>query len=136
MLGKEKIQMAKFALVGLLNTSVDFAIFLVFVYGIGIATLPAQIVSFGGGVVNSYWWNRKWTFQAAGGVRFDEMLRFAVLNGLSFTAATAVLLLLVQRLEWNEAAAKALSVFFSTAVNYAGSRYWVFRMERRHNRAG
>jgi putative flippase GtrA len=128
--------MAKFALIGLLNTGVDFAVFMALVYALGVPSMWAQAVSYGCGITNSYWWNRKWTFRAEGKVNWRELLRFVVLNGLSFAAATAVLLGLQHGLGWAPATAKAASILMSLAVNYAGSRYWVFRMETGENRAG
>ena len=128
--------MAKFALVGMLNTGVDFAVFIVLVYGLGIAALGAQIASYLCGVANSYWLNRRWTFRAPGRGGWREMLRFLALNGASFAAATAVLLMLKQGLGWPSYAAKIVSILFSTAVNYAGSRYWVFGIARSGNREG
>jgi len=136
MLGKERIKMAKFALVGIVNTGVDFAIFVLLVYALGVPAWLAQIVSYGGGVANSFWLNRRWTFRAAGsGSHWQEALRFAAVNGASFAAATAVLLGLHEGLAWSPLAAKVVSVFFATAVNYAGSRYWVFRNHRRERQS-
>ncbi len=134
MLGIERIKMVKFALVGVVNTGVDFAIFVLLVYALGVPAWLAQIVSYSGGVANSFWLNRRWTFRAAGsGSHWQEALRFAAVNGASFAAATAVLLGLHQGLAWSPAAAKAVSVFFAMIVNYLGSRYWVFRGNRREN---
>jgi putative flippase GtrA len=124
---KEKWRMAKFVLVGLLNTGVDFAIFVILVYGFAVSTIWAQAVSYTAGVVNSYLWNRKWTFQAQGWGTPGDLLRFMLLNAVSFAAATALLLSLERWMGWTPAAAKMASVAVSLAVNYAGSRFWVFR---------
>jgi putative flippase GtrA len=132
----EPIRMAKFALVGLLNTGLDFAVFMVLVYGLAVPSGWGQAASYSCGIANSYWWNRRWTFRATNRRSWPELLRFVVLNGVSFAGATAVLLGLQYRLGWAPAGAKAVSILVSLAVNYAGSRYWVFRMETRDNRAG
>lgn len=128
--------MAKFALVGVINTGVDFVIFIALVYGLSMLSIWAQFISYGFGVINSYWWNRKWTFRSEGQANLGEMLRFFVLTGSSFAAATALLLVLEHGMGWWPILAKALSVAVSVAVNYAGSKFWVFRMESRQNRAG
>jgi len=132
MLGKERIRMVKFALVGVVNTGVDFAIFVLLVYALGVSALPAQVASYAGGVANSFWMNRKWTFRATGsGSHWQEAIRFAAVNGASFLAATAVLIALHRGLAWSPAVAKIASISLSVAVNYLGSRYWVFRRGRR-----
>lgn len=136
MLGKERIKMVKFALVGVVNTGVDFAIFMLLVYALGVPAWLAQTVSYAGGVANSFWLNRRWTFRASGsGSHWREALRFAAVNGASFAAATAVLIGLHEGLDWSPAAAKAASIVFSMAVNYAGSRYWVFHRNQTGHRA-
>lgn len=136
MLSKENRKMAKFALVGVLNTGVDFAVFIVLVYGLGVSTIGAQTASYGCGIANSYWLNRKWTFRAAGNGSWMDVLRFVLVNAVSFAAATAVLLALEQGAGWPSAAAKIASILISMAVNYAGSRYWVFRSASRDTRTG
>ena len=134
MLGIERIKMVKFALVGFVNTGVDFAIFVLLVYALGVPAWLAQIFSYGGGVANSFWLNRRWTFRAAGsGGHWGEALRFIAVNGASFLTATAVLIGLHQGMGWSPLAAKVISVLFAMIVNYLGSRYWVFRGQRREN---
>ncbi|WP_373230238.1 GtrA family protein [Cohnella sp.] len=119
-------RMVKYALVGGLNTGVDFAVFCVLVYGAGMASIWAQVLSYGAGLINSYMWNRSWTFQVKRQHKAGEIIRFLGVNLLSFAAATAMLLGLEQ---WGTGSvtAKAVSAALSLAVNYAGYRIWVFR---------
>ena len=49
--------------VGVLNTSIDFVLFTVLVNGAGWAPVPANIVSYGTGIVNSFVVNKFWTFR-------------------------------------------------------------------------
>lgn len=126
MRSRERIRMAKFALVGALNTGVDFAVFVLLIYGFGCVPWLAQTLSYGCGVANSYWLNRRWTFRLHGRIRWHEPVRFAVVNGVSFLSATAVLLILHHELGWLPWIAKVASIAASMIVNYAGSRYWVF----------
>src|SRR3989344_6814534 len=60
-------QFSKFALVGVLNTAIDFGILnlLIFVTGIasGLAIIPLNAVSFSTAIVNSSFWNKKWVFK-------------------------------------------------------------------------
>lgn len=132
---EEKIRVAKFALFGVINTGVDFAVFMLLVYGMGIGTAWAQTVSYGCGVVSSYLLNRRWTFGSAGRGNWAEFMRFAAVNAASFAAATAVLLGLQTGAGLSPVAAKAASILFALIVNYTGNRFWVFRMESRRHRA-
>lgn len=136
MWNQETKKMAKFAVVGVSNTAVDFAVFVALVYGAAMSSGWAQCISFAIGVLNSYWWNRRWTFRAAGKGGMSEIARFFALAILAFLAATALLLGLERGLGWSPVPAKAASIFVSLAVNYAGNRLWVFRMETRRSREG
>lgn len=121
--------MAKFALVGVLNTGVDFAVFAVLALALRVPVPGAHALAYGAGVLNSYVWNRFWTFRAAGRPHAAEWWRFAAVQAVSFGCATAVLLLLAQGGGWHPVAAKAVSIAASLALNYAGSRWWVFRAQ-------
>ncbi len=128
-------KMAKYTLVGGLNTGVDFAVFCALEYGVGMGSVWAQTISYIAGVANSYLLNRYWTFQVKDKRSMAELMRFILINVLSFAAATAVLLGLEQG-GLESALAKIVSVICSLAVNYVGYRLWVFRgMERQGNRA-
>ncbi|WP_229263806.1 GtrA family protein [Cohnella cholangitidis] len=126
----ESKKIAKFAIVGGLNTGVDFAVFCTLVYGIGFGTFWAQCISYVAGVANSYLLNRYWTFQVKERRSAGELVRFILVNLLSFGAATLVLLGLES---WGiePAFAKILSVACSLAVNYVGYRLWVFRVSEK-----
>lgn len=130
---REWWRMAKFALVGGLNTGVDFAVFVLLVYAFAMPPAGAQPISYACGVLNSYWWNRKWTFRSSSRAHAAEMVRFAAVNGLSFLAASAVLVGLGQGAGWSPLTAKLASIAASLAVNYAGSRWWVFREARQRH---
>lgn len=105
----------------------DFAVFAALVYGLGAAAIAAQPVSYLCGFANSYFWNRKWTFRSGSRVNLAELVRFGVVNAVSFGLATVVLMAVVSGLGWNALIGKAISIFASLAANYIGSRLWVFR---------
>jgi len=48
-----------------MNTVVDFAVFALLAAG-GLSVLLAQWLAYGCGVLNSYLWNRRWTFRVKG----------------------------------------------------------------------
>lgn len=92
-----------------------------------------------GAVLNSYLWNRWWTFRdtARGGKR--EFLSYliqaafnVVINDAVLTAADAWLLSLhTLPVLWADNAAKGLAMFTSSSVTYLCLRLWVFRRPRR-----
>lgn len=62
-------QLAKFVLVGALNTFIDLGLFNLLIYSSGVASGDAVIWFKAGAfivaVINSYFWNKFWTFKAA-----------------------------------------------------------------------
>ena len=55
-------QFIKFAIVGVLNTLVDFAVFQAFNLLLG-WVYAAQVLGYTAGMINSYVWNSGWTFR-------------------------------------------------------------------------
>lgn len=81
-------QFAKFGLVGVLNTLIDLGVLnlLIFFSGItsGIGYSVFKGISFIVAVVNSYFWNKYWTFEKRGEVKTGEFLQFFIVAGLGF----------------------------------------------------
>lgn len=130
----EWIRLAKYGLVGVLNTGVDFAVFCALVYAAGVASVWAQVASYGIALANSYVLNRKWTFQARGERQLGDIVRFVAVNAASFGLSTAALLGLEQA-GMELAVAKGCSVVVAMIANYAGYRLWVFRPQPGGERA-
>src|SRR3989344_1119345 len=87
-------QIAKFIVVGGLNTFLDFAILNLLIAITGIATGGGfsifKAFSFSAAVVNSYFWNKHWTFEAKGGnkAEFIEFLLISIV-GLGINVGSA-----------------------------------------------
>lgn len=83
-------QAGKFVLVGALNTFVDFGVLNMLMMIFGIASgWPYSVfkgISFSCSVVNSYFWNKFWTFQKkdTGIAKAGEFGKFAVVAGTGF----------------------------------------------------
>ena len=56
------VQMSKFAAVGLVNTGVDFLVFTALFFGVSAHVLVANTIGYLSGTVNSFVWNKFWTF--------------------------------------------------------------------------
>ncbi|MFB5190787.1 GtrA family protein [Alicyclobacillus fastidiosus] len=118
-------QVIRFGFVGVLNTVVDFAVFFALVRLVHWNALIAQSVSYACGLCNSYVWNRLITFRAAPRSPAAQMLKFAVLNGVCYGVSEVCLIVLQAWMPL--VATKVIMTGFTLLVNFAGSKWWVFR---------
>lgn len=82
-------QLAKFVLVGALNTFVDLGVLnlLMFVFSVSIGWLYSifKAISFTCSVVHSYFWNKFWTYgKKETGVEAKELGKFFLIAGIGF----------------------------------------------------
>ena len=112
----------RFAIVGASNTIVDFVVFFLLQPILG----PfAQIAGYAAGTVNSYYWNRRWTFATHKNQSKGEWIRFAVVNVTVALLTTLILIGLHTCLPlW---IAKVIVTVPSLALNYVLNKLWVFR---------
>ncbi|WP_046174245.1 GtrA family protein [Domibacillus indicus] len=119
----------KFGIVGMANTAVDFIVFFT-LWSWGVPYLAAQAVSYSAGTANSFFWNRSWTFKAAGQTGAGEVIRFIAINlaALGFSALLLSVLsgqpLLISKL---------IATLGAMALTFFGSRFWVFKQQRRRS---
>ncbi len=111
------------------NTAVDFIVFFT-LWSWGVPYLAAQAVSYSAGTANSFFWNRSWTFKAAGQTGAGEVIRFIAINlaALGFSALLLSVLsgqpLLISKL---------IATLGAMALTFFGSRFWVFKQQRRRS---
>ncbi|MBQ4518955.1 MAG: GtrA family protein [Clostridia bacterium] len=145
---KDVLQAGKFALVGVVNTLLDYVLFFVFFSLCGLDKNIAQILATAIAMTNSYLVNRYWTFQKTGAVKGQEIVRFVAVNILSLLTTLLFLNLfydwlalhklanellsllgipLVLEGDWAVMFCKVLVMPFSLGVNFLGNRLWVFK---------
>lgn len=112
----------RFAVVGVGNTFVDFGLFFLLV-ALGMPYMWAQMFGYSAGVINSYIWNRAWTFRAEGAI-MKQFARFLVVNLCSLTVT--LLLLYVLNEIYPIFLSKLIATVGGMAVGWLGSYKWVF----------
>jgi len=132
-------QFYKFVLVGVLNTLLDLSILngLIVLTGItaGWHFSLFKGISFAAAVINSYFWNKFWTFRFAGGVKSAEFGKFIVISGIGLgmnVGAASFLVNIIGPLGgikpqlWASVSALA-SIGITTIWNFIGYKVFVFR---------
>ncbi|MBE7678903.1 GtrA family protein [Paenibacillus sp. P13VS] len=117
----------KFGIVGVMNTAVDALVFTM-LDALGTPALIAQVISYSCGVLNSYWWNGRWTFRDARrqGAN-NELMRFVITNLIVLALSSLILFLSDNILGLTLVISKAAATLLGMILNYIASRYWVFR---------
>jgi putative flippase GtrA len=119
-------QAAVYALVGLLNTAVHFAIFEILLRVAGAPALVASTIGYCAGVINSYVLNRIWTFAVKTPPGTREFGRFALVNVLSLSLNLLVLRALIT-LGLSPEVSQIGAIGASLSANFVGSKWWAFR---------
>jgi len=132
-------QLAKFILVGGLNFLIDMGVlnFLIFSTGIstGITQSGFKSLSFLVAVLNSYFWNKYWTFKRAAQENvFQEFLQFLIVSVIGFFINITTDYILVNNIgpQWGMALKTwaQLSAVIATVValnwNFIGYKFIVF----------
>ena len=137
-------QFVQFALVGVLNTLVDFAVFQTLNLLLG-WVYAAQVLGYSAGVVNSYLLNSGWTFRAQRQRTLREIVLFLIVNLVSLGVSLGVLWLCREAFgitdawvaAWMPASlagfvkgdtvCKLIATPCAIVVNFIGNRLFVFR---------
>ena len=122
---KEKVKTAgRFCTVGVGNTLIDFGVFFLLA-ACHVPSLPAQICSYSAGIINSYVWNRKWTFRVKRKADGKEIMRFLMIN-LAASGITFLLLYAFQKGGCSLLVSKLAATIGGMMMNFIGNRIWVF----------
>ncbi|KHD35627.1 teichoic acid glycosylation protein [Clostridium acetobutylicum] len=129
----------RFVCVGCLNTLVDFGMFSIFNSLLGINYIISQIISYSSGTLNSYLFNKFWTFTDTRTMKktISEIIQFIVVNAASLGVSLVGLSLLINNSPFNSFFAKIISMVLAQVVNFLGYRFWVFGKiaKPHHNKA-
>lgn len=130
------LKAASFALVGVVNTAVDFSVFWTTVTYLHWPLVPANVLAWLVAVTFSYVMNSFITFGPESGrtLRWRDYATFAASGVAGMVASTATLFALSYIFPL--LAAKLVSILVSFAVNFSLSHFVVFRPRRHGEDAG
>ena len=126
---------ARFMLVGLSGTLLDFGILSGLKLLVGMPTLLANTISYSAGVINNFTLNRVWTFSEAREKRwFVQFGQFVLINVVAVVLNNLIVLgleqplgALLQNPQHGYLPAKLVATGFVFLYNFAANRFWTFR---------
>ena len=125
-LADDLFRFIKFALVGVLNTLMNWIIFFI-LNASGFYYLVANIISYSISTLNSYLWNSRWVFKYQGDNKKETTLKFIVLNIFGLVLNTIILFVLVDKLKLNKMVGLIITTAIVMIINYMINKFWVFR---------
>ncbi|MEE0979087.1 MAG: GtrA family protein [Muribaculaceae bacterium] len=112
---KTLIQFTKYAMVGVMNTLVTLILIFIFKTLFGIDEYVSNAIGYVGGLINSFFWNKKWVFRSQRGM-WKEAFKF----GLGFLLCYGIQLLAVWALNEHTFLQTVLfNIGFYTVSGYA-----------------
>jgi putative flippase GtrA len=121
-------QAVKFGAVGVLNTLVDLGLYFALTRWLGLAGLPvlAKGISYSAGILNSFLWNRNWTFRSQAST-WKTLVIFVLVNLAGLGMNTGALQLGLNVFHLTELVSLGLATGFTLAWNFLLSKFVVFR---------
>lgn len=131
------LQLLRFCIVGGLNTFVDILVFNLLVWGLPTQDTGLLVIynslAYLVGAVNSFCWNKLWTFRLRSSATSNQLARFALVTCLGiisndvflWLATTILTLLSLKGFLWINVA-KISAIAGSVTVSYVGMRFSVF----------
>ncbi len=120
-------QFIKFGIVGASSTIIDWGIYLLLTRIFHLFYLMAKILSFSVAVLNSYIWNRRWTFRSNDPKRLREFIKFLTIAMVGVVLNVLIMYIAVEYLSWHD----IYGLFLATAIvlfwNFLANKYFTFK---------
>lgn len=123
------LKAVSFALIGVVNSAIDFAVFSFAYYFLALPILVSNSMAWVVAVTGSYVMNSTITFATESGRKlgFDRYIGFALSQFAGFLANTLTVWCMVELANMPAWGGKLVAIFVSFAVNFSLSHFVVFR---------
>ncbi len=121
------LQLIRFATVGASGYVVNLGVFACCVHLLGIDYRLSAVVAFVVSVLNNFWLNRHWTFDAKHEHPIFQGARFFAVSLLAFAFTYVVLITLVDTAGTPKVVAQAIAIVAGTPLSFVGQKLWSFR---------
>lgn len=115
----------RFLFVGVINTAVGYGFYALFIY-IGFNPYIATTLSTILGVINSYFWNKYFTFRKPK-KSLAEAVRFVLVYVISYAVNLGLVYLFVDLWGMNSYISGIICLFFTTIISYLGHNFFSFK---------
>ena len=120
------LQLGRFGAVGASGYVVNLVVFAACVHLLAIDYHLSAVIAWAISVLNNFWWNRHWTFDAKQDHPVLQALRFFTVSLVAFGFTYATLVLLVDA-GLMKVLAQAIAIVAGTPLSFVGQKLWSFR---------
>lgn len=120
------LQLLKFGIVGVSNTLITALVIALLLKVLHVSDFTANVVGYLAGLINSFVWNRRWTFAVKSKIK-DTVFKFILIFVVSYAVQWGVVSLLL-RLHWFDAYWCHLSgMVVYTLLNFLLNKFYTFK---------
>lgn len=119
-------QAIKYGIVGACNTLITAAVIWVMLKIGGCSAVMSNVVGYAAGVLNSFIWNKQWTFQSHTGWR-KSAIRFGVVFAVCYLLQLALLFVLEAVLPIDTYYNQLIAMAFYTVLNFILNKIYTFK---------
>jgi dolichol-phosphate mannosyltransferase len=125
--GHNWLQLVRFATVGASGYVVNLGVFAACVHLLSIDYRISAVIAFVVSVINNFWLNRHWTFDAKHEHPIFQGMRFFTVSLIAFGFTYVVLIALVEAVGMSKVIAQAIAIVAGTPLSFLGQKLWSFR---------
>ncbi len=122
-------QTLKFGLIGILNTFINLIVFYFLTSIVGIYYIISAIFAFFVANINSFVWNKTWTFEEKFKTKFrTKYFKFLSVSLLALGINIFFLYIFVEYLHWHYLFSQFLAICLSFSINFFLNKSWTFKI--------
>ncbi len=119
-------QAIKYGIVGVSNTLITAVVIWIIMKIFGFSDVVSNITGYVAGVLNSFIWNKQWTFKSNAGW-LSSALRFGLVFGICYLLQLGLLLYLNKHLTIDPYYNQLIAMAFYTVINFVMNKYFTFK---------
>ncbi len=119
-------QFIKFGIVGISNTVLTAATIWILMKWMHLSAYASNIIGYIVGLINSFVWNRKWTFESNSSLR-NTIFKFIITFAISYLVQLGNLYLLLHFTLIDPYFSQLLSIVVYTIINFTLNKFYTFK---------
>jgi putative flippase GtrA len=120
-------QAIKYGVVGVINTLITAVVIWIMMKLLGCSDVVSNVVGYIAGVLNSFIWNKKWTFKSTE-KWIGSAIRFGVVFGICYLLQLGLLVFVLNPyLAIDPYYNQLIAMAFYTAINFVMNKFYTFK---------